>query len=44
LAFDILVRGNGQDSGTCIDTDLRSQSTIKEAIDISFAQSYPTKQ
>jgi hypothetical protein len=37
LAFGILVRGNSQDSGTYTDTGLRSQSAVKEAIDISFA-------
>jgi hypothetical protein len=31
------VRGNGQDSGTCTDTDLRSQSAVTEAVNISFA-------
>jgi hypothetical protein len=38
------VHGNGQDSGTYIDTDLRSQSAVKETINISFAQSYPAQQ
>jgi hypothetical protein len=44
LAFDILLHENSQDSGIYIDTDLRSQSAIKEAINISFAQSYPAQQ
>jgi hypothetical protein len=40
LAFGILLHESGQDSGTCIDTDLRSQLAVTEAINISFAQSY----
>jgi hypothetical protein len=44
LAFGILLHENCQDSGICIDSDLRSQSAITEAIDISFAQSYLAQQ
>jgi hypothetical protein len=44
LAFGILLHGNGQDFGTCTDSDLRSQSAVKEAIDISFSQSYSAQQ
>jgi hypothetical protein len=38
------VREIGQDSGTYSDIFRRSQSAIKEAINISFAQSYSTQQ
>jgi hypothetical protein len=37
LAFGTLAHESGQDSGTYTDTGLRSQSAVKEAIDISFA-------